>query len=278
MQELHASIRSQLAVQAADLRALAHRLTSGPEAEDCVQNTMVAALSQREPPRQLRPWLRRVLRNEIHAHHRIGARRRNREHQIATGEPMPTLDDHAEREQIVAALRMVLDALEEPYRSTLRRRFLLEHPTTRIARDEGCSPATVRWRAHEGLRRMRRMLDERFEGRQQWLGGMALYASGPVDGATPVIGGRSKDDHDRSNDHRPGRHHPDQARARGHHRGGSRPGKRRGGDHEHGRGDPRIGPRALRADPGRGRALRGDDPGPRGRPDPSVDTVRRRAL
>ncbi len=188
MQELHASIRTQLAVQAADLRALAHRLTSGPEAEDCVQNTMVAALSQHEPPRKLRPWLRRVLRNEIHAHHRVGTRRRHREHHGAVSEPTPTLDDRAEREQIALALTMVLDALEEPYRSTLRRRFLLEHPATVIARDEGCSPATVRWRVHEGLRRMRRMLDERFEGRQQWLGGMALLAGGPVEGATPATG------------------------------------------------------------------------------------------
>ncbi len=188
MQELHASIRSQLAVQAPSLRALALRLTSGPEAEDCVQNTMIAALSQDRPPRKLRPWLRRVLRNEIHAHHRSGGRRRQREEQTAVPEPTSDPDDTAQRAQITEALIKVLDALEDPYRSTLRRRFLLEHSTVRIAEDDGCSPATTRWRVHEGLRRVRRMLDERFEGRQQWLGGMAVLVGGPVDGAPPVSG------------------------------------------------------------------------------------------
>ncbi len=188
MQELHASIRSQLAIQAADLRSLAHRLTSGPEAEDCVQNTMVVALSQREQPRKMRSWLRTVLRNEIHAHHRSGGRRRNRESAFAIPEPTLGLDDRAQREQIATVLGTLLDRLEEPYRTTLRRRFLLEHSAARIAEDEGCSPATMRWRVHEGLRRMRRMLDERFEGRQQWLGGMALLVGMPVEPAAPNAG------------------------------------------------------------------------------------------
>ena len=171
---------SELAGEARELRNLARFLVQSDEAEDLTQDTMVTALSQRKRPRALRPWLRQVLRNEHRAQARRARRRRAREGRIEAPAPPPAMDDDAAHAEVIVALREALAGLDEPYRDVLRQRFFEDRTASDIARSEGCPAGTVRWRVQEGLRRMRRKLDERFDGRTAWFGGAAAFAGIPL--------------------------------------------------------------------------------------------------
>ena len=187
MPQPNPTFRSELAAEVPRLRALARRMVAGDDAEDVAQDAMVSALSQPEAPTRLRPWLRQVVRNANWARVRSQTRRRAREAEVAAETPdvQPAHDlAHAE---ILGALREAVAELDEPYRVALTERFFEDRTAADIARSEGCPAATVRWRVAEGLRRTRRKLDERFDGRNQWLGAMAVVAfpSPPPPAAPP---------------------------------------------------------------------------------------------
>ncbi|MBL4689564.1 MAG: sigma-70 family RNA polymerase sigma factor, partial [Nannocystaceae bacterium] len=150
------------------------------DAEDVAQDAFVTALSQPKKPRSLRPWLRQVVRNQSRARARSEHRRRTREQASPIPEPLGTPDEEASHAQIVAAVNEALLELDAPYRDVLRARFFADRTAAEIANSEGCPAGTVRWRVQEGLRRVRRKLDERFDGRRQWLGGMAFIAGVPL--------------------------------------------------------------------------------------------------
>lgn len=191
MPQPNANFPSELAGEARKLRSLARCLVRSDDADDLTQDAFVTALGTPMRPRALRPWLRQVLRNQHRASARRDRRRRTREESAWIPEPASSPDDTVAQAQLVAAVNEVLLELDAPYREVLRQRFFADRSAVDIARSEGCPAGTVRWRLQEGLRRVRRKLDERFDGERQWLGGMALIAGVPLPPplAAPTSGG-----------------------------------------------------------------------------------------
>ena len=143
------------------VRALAAELVhDGATAEDLAQETLLAAW-QRPPrdPSALRAYLRSVLRNLLHRGARDADRRAARERGSARGEALPSAAETAERlathRQIVAAV----DALPEPYRSTVLLRHFEELPPRRIAEHLGIPVKTVETRLTRGHALLRERLD-----------------------------------------------------------------------------------------------------------------------
>jgi RNA polymerase sigma factor (sigma-70 family) len=146
------------------LRALARSLVHGDtEADDLVQDTAVAALEH--PPatdRPVRPWLAAVLRNRWRMDRRASARRRGRDDAAARegDEAAPAADELLDRARLLERLARALVALDEPFRSTVMRRYLDGKSAAEIARAQGVPAGTVRWRLATGLGRLRAALDE----------------------------------------------------------------------------------------------------------------------
>jgi RNA polymerase sigma-70 factor (ECF subfamily) len=139
-------------------------------AEDVVQETWLAALS-RAPgePGRLKPWLAHVLANFARKERRSGARRMEREALAARSEGLPSASEIATRLEAQRLLVEALDALEEPYKTTVVLRYFDGLEASEIARREGVPAGTVRWRLHEGLERLRARLDARSGGeRASW--------------------------------------------------------------------------------------------------------------
>jgi RNA polymerase sigma-70 factor (ECF subfamily) len=155
----------QLLADSAWLERLALRLARhDDDAWDAIQETWVAAL--RSPPDRNRPpgpWLASVLRHLVHRQRRQRRRRQLREYQATafasqTTEPASNL---LERVQLHRTLTGLVLELEEPFRSTVLRRFFEGSSGAEIARASGVPEGTVRWRLSEALRRLRAGLDER---------------------------------------------------------------------------------------------------------------------
>lgn len=179
MTQPNVDFRSELAGQATTLRSLAARLVHRDDAEDVAQEAMVTALSTPTSPRNIRPWMRQVLRNTARATTRGRVRRQAREVFAGAPEGALPLEEAAMHGQMAAAVRDALVDLDPPYRMVLEARFYEHRTAADIARSEGCPAGTVRWRVQEGLRRMRSKLDDRFEGRDAWRGSMAAFAAMP---------------------------------------------------------------------------------------------------
>jgi hypothetical protein len=104
-----------------------------------------------------------VLRNLVHRQRRQRRRRQLHEHQATalasqTTEPA---SDLLERVELHRTLTDLVLELEEPFRSTVLRRFFEGSSGAEIARASGVPEGTVRWRLSEALRRLRAGLDER---------------------------------------------------------------------------------------------------------------------
>lgn len=159
--------------QAGWLRALAMALLHrGPDAEDAVQEVWAAALrSPPDPGRPARPWLAQVLRNVVRSRVRHDRRQEAREAQspaLAGSEAAPA-DGLLERMQLQRRVAGLVMELEEPYRTTLLLRYYEGRPAVEIARDEGVSDGTIRWRLNEAVRRLRERLDQECgQGRDSW--------------------------------------------------------------------------------------------------------------
>ncbi len=168
---------SELLDEVAALRELAKFLVHSQDSDDLVQDTVIVMLTQRDAPRRLGAWLRTVMRNQARARARSEGRRRAREDQLALMhgwfDAGDQLDEELGQRQLIAAMHQSLDELEAPYAELLRARFLEGRTPSEIAAALNCAPATVRWRLHEGLRRLRLRMDDLFEGRTQWLVGVA---------------------------------------------------------------------------------------------------------
>lgn len=186
MSELHTTDRSQLVVHMPKLRALAQHLVQGPDAEDFVQDTFATALANPAGPRRPGPWLRQVLRNVVRGHARQHTRREALEPLIPVASEARRPDEVSERAEIAARVHEVLDELAEPYRTVLRHRFFGEQSTLEIARRVGRPHGTVRWQLHEGLRRMRQVLDQRFGERTRWYGAVMVLSGGQTGLVAPA--------------------------------------------------------------------------------------------
>jgi RNA polymerase sigma-70 factor (ECF subfamily) len=155
------------------LRRLAgHLVRGGDGADDAVQETWLAALKARPSQVQdLRPWLGRVLLNNLRNQARTRSRRRMREEVVAGLAPQVTEPGDAafERLQLQRQLAGLVSGLDEPFRTTVVLRYFEERSAAEIARQLGVPEGTVRWRCKEALDRLRAQLDERHGGdRKAW--------------------------------------------------------------------------------------------------------------
>src|SRR5688572_21223181 len=110
----------ELLRHAAWVRALARALVGDDEADDVVQETWVAALTQ--PPRSpaaLRSWLGTVARNFARQRVRGEQRRLEREHASSRPEALPPTDDVVERAATHRRLVELVLALPEPGRTAV---------------------------------------------------------------------------------------------------------------------------------------------------------------
>jgi RNA polymerase sigma-70 factor, ECF subfamily len=121
-----------------------HRLTGDQDvADDIAQEAFVRLLRQSLPESEVRPWLFTVGTNLV----RDRARKAQRQQRLLTGTrdltgrpPQP--DEHTEREERIAAVRLVLDRLPQRDRQLLLMReegFKYDE----IARAIGVAPASV---------------------------------------------------------------------------------------------------------------------------------------
>lgn len=178
-----ASGTHDVVTHATELRVLA-RCLAREDAADLLQDTWVAALGARTRPRRVGAWLRQVMRNEHRAGIRSSRRRRDREEHTPHDTHVSAMDDDLVHTELVLAMLSAVEALAEPYRGVVQARFLAGRTPTEIALDSGSPPATVRWQLHEGLRRIRERLDERYGDRRHWHGGALAIGAWPIDTAT----------------------------------------------------------------------------------------------
>lgn len=188
----HANELDQLLAQSGWIRALARRLTKDPHAaEDLVQETWIAALehpkrSSNDAP--LRSWLATVLRNVARQGRRGSARRDAREALAARGEAEPSAHEVVAGLALQQELARAVQALDEPYRSTLYQRFYEGLPPREIAKRAGLPVKTVKTRLERGLAVLRARLDREHGDRGAWLS-MLVPWLGRDHAAIAVLGG-----------------------------------------------------------------------------------------
>lgn len=160
-------------------RSLARHLLRDPaDADDAAQETWRVAIER--PPRpegSVRGWFATVLRNTIRQSRRTRSRRGRRERQGARPERLPSaLDSVVERETLQRVVGAV-DALAEPYRTTILLRYYEDLPPRVIAVRMGAPVETVKSR----LKRARQQLRQRLEsGRVDWRLALAPLVGAPA--------------------------------------------------------------------------------------------------
>lgn len=148
---------AELLAHAPWVRRLARALVrDDATADDVEQQTWLAALTH--PPRRgdpIRGWLRTIARNVVRKFGRDDAARRRRESEAAPREALPPVDDAVARAELHARIVALVLALDEPYRTTLIRRYFDELPPGEISRRDRVPLETVRTRLKRGLELVR---------------------------------------------------------------------------------------------------------------------------
>ena len=180
---------------AAGIRSLALRLLRDPGlADDVVQDTWLA--SRESPPSSNdnpRGWLYAVSKNLARKRLQRESRRTERERCVAKGERIPSTLELSERMETKRRLLDALDALREPYRSTLIVRYFDDRKPREIAAAQNTPVATVKSRLYRGLSELRMALDDSHDGdRRAWaLPLVSMATTRPVgsSGITALLGG-----------------------------------------------------------------------------------------
>jgi len=176
-------------------RALARGLVRDPHAaDDLLQDAWVRALEHGPRTRaSARAWLRSVLRNLARQDHRGRGRRDARERAVARqeGNSGSSGEDTAQRVELQAKLARAVLELEEPYRTTLVRRFFDGEKPSQIAERQGVPLRTVETRLARGIAQLRAKLDALHGGdRRAWLPAVAgLAATGETIGRGALVAG-----------------------------------------------------------------------------------------
>ncbi len=164
-----------LVEHAAFLNRLARSLVfDAGQAEDVVQEAMLAALEQPAPPRAgLRGWLAGVTRNLALKSLRGKNRRARRERAVARPEGLASAAEVAERVELQRRVAAAVHTLEEPYRSAVVHRYYDDRTPTEIARRLEVPVRTVETRLRRAIQRLRVRLDAAHGGeRRQWCLGL----------------------------------------------------------------------------------------------------------
>jgi RNA polymerase sigma factor (sigma-70 family) len=147
--------QSLLDEHAADVMAVLRGAVGRADAEDCFQETFLAAL--RAYPRlddasNLRGWLLTIAYRKAIDHHRANGRRPLPIAEVAamaeaTAEPEPD-----------AGIWALVGALPPKQRAAVALRYGADLPHAEIAAALGCSPEAARRSLHEGMKRLRKEL------------------------------------------------------------------------------------------------------------------------
>ncbi|MBK7645191.1 MAG: sigma-70 family RNA polymerase sigma factor [Planctomycetes bacterium] len=154
------------------IQRLARHLVHDPsQAEDLVQRAWLALLER--PPQHnhsLRSWFAAVLRNLARADRRSEQRRLAREQFAHARGPESPHDELGATLELSKLLADAVGKLEEPYRSTLFRRYYEGLEPRRIAELDGLPLKTVKSRLARGLEKLRERLDrDQPGGRGTWI-------------------------------------------------------------------------------------------------------------
>jgi len=139
---------------ATDVMAVLRGAVGRADAEDCFQETFLAALRaypKLGDDRNLRGWLLTIAHRKAIDHHRANGRR-----------PLPV----AEVEEAAGAIELPRDdgiwilvgALPPKQRAAVALRYACDLPHAEIAAALGCSPDAARRSLHEGMKRLRKEL------------------------------------------------------------------------------------------------------------------------
>lgn len=158
MQQVNAlpPFQTLLDEHAADVMAVLRGAVGRADAEDCFQETFLAAL--RAYPaladaRNLRGWLLTIAHRKAIDHHRAGGRRPlpvGAAEEVEAG--ISASEDGLADE---AGLWAKVGALPPKQRAAVALRFGSDLPHAEIAAALGCSPAAARRSLHEGIKRLR---------------------------------------------------------------------------------------------------------------------------
>ncbi len=156
--------------------AFVHRLAvallrgDADAAADVVQETYVIALREgRRPPRHPRAWLSTIVRNLVHRRYRSDSRRKRREQVAAQAEATSSTVDTAARIETQRRVVAAVEALPEPYCTTIVLRYFDGLSPREIASRQSVPWETVRTRLQRGLDQLRGTLDlEWAGGRRAW--------------------------------------------------------------------------------------------------------------
>jgi RNA polymerase sigma factor (sigma-70 family) len=189
------------------VRRLARGLVRGASdaadaADELAANTLAAAVAQRpQTGASFRGWLRRVAtrlrRREVVADARRLAR--EREHALASGNlpstssasspASPPADELVAQMELTREVAAAFASLDEPYKSTLFRRYFHDTTPTQIAADTATPLATVKSRLQRGLDQLRARLDAKHRGsREQWLAALVPW----IQVGAPIVATKSK--------------------------------------------------------------------------------------
>jgi RNA polymerase sigma factor (sigma-70 family) len=179
-------LAQQLLEHQAFLQRLARALVGG-DADDLVQDVWQQALER--PPRHglhLRGWLGRVARSLARDRRRGELRRHERETGAARSQSIDQdPGSFEERFELQREVVTLLDALEEPYRSTLLMRYFEGLSPEEIGKRTGSPTPTVKTHLRRGLEQLRAALDRKHPGgREKWLPALVVLAGRPKVGAT----------------------------------------------------------------------------------------------
>jgi RNA polymerase sigma factor (sigma-70 family) len=135
---------------AADVMAVLRGAVGRSDADDCFQETFLAAL--RGYPKlgeanNLRGWLLTIAHRKAIDHHRANGRRPIPVAEVAEA----AVDDSLPDEELWTTVR----ALPPKQRAAVTLRYACDLPHAEIAATLGCSPEAARRSLHEGIKRLR---------------------------------------------------------------------------------------------------------------------------
>jgi RNA polymerase sigma factor (sigma-70 family) len=140
---------------ASDVMAVLRGAVGRADAEDCFQETFLAALRaypRLGDDRNLRGWLLTIAHRKAIDHHRANGRR-----PLPVAEPEETAGVTAGPELDSGVWKLV-GALPPKQRAAVTLRYACDLPHGEIAAALGCSPEAARRSLHEGMKRLRKEL------------------------------------------------------------------------------------------------------------------------
>jgi RNA polymerase sigma-70 factor (ECF subfamily) len=174
---MNSPAHDELLRHARALRRLAVALVGSQDADDLVQDAVVATLQR--PPANMGswfPWLSGMLRYMAGKRRRGEQRRRRREQTVADAAAgaavAPSAIDVAAQRAAVTELHERLLAVPEPYQSTLLLRYFQDLSPQQIAARTATPLATVKSQLQRGLSLLRRRYDGDRDHRGDWRAGL----------------------------------------------------------------------------------------------------------